>query len=116
MVNRRNKVLSVDTGVSLSFITQVVREQLPGVPFMLTDHGRPMGHSGKLKTFTTIAQTKVLTVSAKLAAGGKRARLDDSDPSEDICGKECSFVLFLATLKLRTMWMPWSDRGLGRAA
>ena len=90
-MSRRNKVLSVDTGVSLSFIAQVARDQLPGAPLMLTDHSKQLGLAGKLKTFTSIAQTKVLTVSAKLAGGGKRARVDESEPSEDSCGKECAF-------------------------
>ena len=66
--------ISVDSDVSLTYVSERVMSMMPGLPgFILSDHGRQLPQSGRLKDqIGLIGPTKVLTITGKLNAGGKR--------------------------------------------
>ena len=110
-------VLSTDTGVSITYLKQRLSGPVDIDRVQLVSHGRLLT-SGPLKeSLGLLTPTQVLTLTPKVLGAGKR-RLDDSQPSEDSFWERVCFVclLFLATLKLRTMWMPCARLARGKAA
>ncbi len=92
--NAKPQKFSVDTGVSMSLVTQMAMSMMPAeararLDLQLLDHGTPLPPKGPMRDHVSLGPTKVITVMGKILGGMPKrdstaAGLDDSEEDFDL--------------------------------